>query len=394
MIDEEKNEVTVEALKQVIAEHADIEILVAGQQHLFREVNTQGNNQRLLLRKVLAPTLLAIVILGVIFGIYSQGTIPLSGDFSITTMTLAVAGGMGGLLFAIALVVNKRRQAPNLQQLVWRHIPTIIFSFWLILLIGLAAFLWLIGLSFEGASFDKVTATVIAALFAGFVNYVMLLAVDSINDEMLTNLLILVSVGGIVASMVTNSQRNWWQKNFSYLGTESAYNSWQFNVTLMVSALLLVALIDYLFVDLVKASPQKVQLWILRIMLTMTAISLGAVGFFPNNGQGRLHELHNLAANWLVYWIILLILGIRWLLPRVTREFLTVSYGIAGTLLVANFLFQTIGYLSLTAFEIIAFFLAFSWILLLVQNIRKLHRRPRIVIEIAAQTPDASSKEV
>lgn len=129
-------------------------------------------------------------------------------------------------------------------------------------------------------------------------------------------------------------------------------------------------------------------------MLTMTAISLGAVGFFPNNGQGRLHELHNLAANWLVYWIILLILGIRWLLPRVTREFLTVSYGIAGTLLVANFLFQTIGYLSLTAFEIIAFFLAFSWILLLVQNIRKLHRRPRIVIEIAAQTPDASSKEV
>ena len=120
----------------------------------------------------------------------------------------------------------------------------------------------------------------------------------------------------------------------------------------------------------------------LRVLLTLVAIALGGVGFFPNNGTGQLHELHTKSAEMLVYLIVILIISIRWILPKVTKEFLTISYGIAAVLIACNFLFQNVGYLSLTVFELLAFGLAFSWILLLLQHVQQLARLTNAVYEI------------
>lgn len=118
--------------------------------------------------------------------------------------------------------------------------------------------------------------------------------------------------------------------------------------------------------------PKNTGLMILRVLMTITALSLAGVGIFPNNKDTYWHILHDKSANMLVYMIVIMIIGLRWLLPNVKKEFLTISYGIAALLVVADVLFQNVGYLSLTAFELIAFILAFAWILLLFQNLQSL----------------------
>lgn len=255
------------------------------------------------------------------------------------------------------------------------------FSFAIILGLVIVGFFWFIGVIFEGASFDFFTASLIFFMFVSVINYLMIFFALSISPNLITTLLISVIVGGVLISMATNSQLQWWQINFSFLGTEKANYAWQFNLTLIISALLLVALLDYLFVPLQRKKEHYWQITSLKFLLNMAALSLAGVGVFPNNGKGQLHILHNHAANLLIYLIIVLIISIKWLLPKVSKEFLTFSYLIGLILIVCEILFKYVGYFSLTAFELIAFFMAFSWILLLIQNIKKLSSKSKVKYE-------------
>ena len=77
--------------------------------------------------------------------------------------------------------------------------------------------------------------------------------------------------------------------------------------------------------------------------------------------------MHNRVAGYLVYLFIILIVLIKWLLPNVNKDFLKLSYTVGVLLILSVLLFQGINYLSLTAFEIVAFVLAFSWLLILLK---------------------------
>ncbi|MGX7023819.1 AbrB/MazE/SpoVT family DNA-binding domain-containing protein [Vagococcus hydrophili] len=339
--------------------------------------------QEVSLRWFLIPVILSSLAFFIFFYFENSTQIPMAGEVSIASAVSLLGLISGSISFIFFFIKEKKNQENDgLKDILWRNVPTVIFSFMVMLSLGILCFFWMIGIMFDGASFDIYTATVVFFLFTAIINYLMIYAALSFTSNMIVNLLIFVIIGGVFFAMLTNSESKWWQHNFSFLGTNEAVNSWQFNLTLMLSALLLVALIDYLFVNLKKRNYVGWKIQILRVLLTLMAIALGAVGFFPNNGTGQLHVLHTKAANWLVLLIIILIIGIKWLLPKVTKEFLIISYGIAGTLIIANFLFQNIGYLSLTVFELIAFGLAFSWILLLLQHIQKLTHFSSTIYEI------------
>ncbi|OIK59554.1 hypothetical protein ATW60_02600 [Oenococcus oeni] len=113
---------------------------------------------------------------------------------------------------------------------------------------------------------------------------------------------------------------------------------------------------------------------VLRLLLAATSIVFGLVGAFQNNRSIIwLHELHWWSANALVILVLILIIGLKWLLPNATREFLLTAYGFAGLLALSEILFQTVHYLSLTAFEIISFSLSFGLLILLMQNLNTLY---------------------
>ena len=109
------------------------------------------------------------------------------------------------------------------------------------------------------------------------------------------------------------------------------------------------------------------------------AVDVGAVGLFPNNHE--YHWLHDQIAGLLIYIIIALIVMLRWLLPHMTKEFLWISYGVGLILVAADFLFDVVGYLSLTAFEIIGFVLVFVWVMMLLQILQELVDRGTRIFE-------------
>lgn len=351
----------------------------------------QTDNQTILLRWFLLPSL-AISLVFFLLTLYEKiSQVSLTGSFSIASMVITLGLFSGVCVFSFFFVKNKRQENHTpAKNIYWRNFATILASLAIILAFVLSGFFWLIGMLFKDASFDIVTATFIFFLFATVINYLMIYFAATISSTMIITLLVSVILGGLLFSMLTNADHLWWQHNFSFLGTQEAVNSWQFNITLMISALLMIALIDYLFVALQKSMPKSKKLIILRILLTVTAITLGAVGFFPNDG-GRLHIIHTEAASWLVYLVIILIFSVRWLLPNVTREFLFISYGIGATLFICNLLFANVHYLSLTAFELIAFILAFSWIILLLQHLQKLTERDELTFAVSLMPDDTET---
>jgi hypothetical membrane protein len=364
----------------------DQEIISVKKEHqrlVIEKKKTPFETQNVSLRWFLLPALMCSVIFFIVFFTWGDKQISMTGDFSIATATMLL-GLISGSFSFISIFINRKRKEknPELSDIQWRNVPTIIGAFIVILMLGILSFFWIIGMMFEGASFDIYTATAIFFIFTAIINYLMIYAAYSFTSSMIVTILIVVIIGGVFFAMLTNSESRWWQHNFSFLGTNEAASSWQFNLTLMLSALLMVALIDYLVVNLKKSGYTGFKVASLRVLLTMVAISLGGVGFFPNNGTGQLHALHTKAAEMLVYLIVILIVSIRWILPKVTKEFLTISYGIAAVLVACNFLFQNIGYLSLTVFELLAFGLALSWILLLLQHIQQLAHLTNAVYEI------------
>lgn len=366
-----------------ILDQETISVKKEHQRLVIEKKKTPFETQNVSLRWFLLPALMCSVIFFIVFFTWGDKQISMTGDFSIATATMLL-GLISGSFSFISIFINRKRKEknPELSDIQWRNVPTIIGAFIVILMLGILSFFWIIGMMFEGASFDIYTATAIFFIFTAIINYLMIYAAYSFTSSMIVTILIVVIIGGVFFAMLTNSESRWWQHNFSFLGTNEAASSWQFNLTLMLSALLMVALIDYLFVNLKKSGYTGFKVASLRVLLTMVAISLGGVGFFPNNGTGQLHALHTKAAEMLVYLIVILIVSIRWILPKVTKEFLTISYGIAAVLVACNFLFQNIGYLSLTVFELLAFGLALSWILLLLQHIQQLAHLTNAVYEI------------
>ncbi|WP_137596718.1 DUF998 domain-containing protein [Paucilactobacillus kaifaensis] len=327
--------------------------------------------QRVSLWWSLVPTFITSIGFYLFFLNQKQTQIPLVGTTSIAT-ALIILGVITGTILFIIFFVKSRKSTTNStsRNIYWRNFPTIVLSFALILLLALLGIFWVFGLIFTGASFDQLTSTFIFFIFSSVINYLMILAAQSISPLMLTSLFMAIISSGVVISMASNSQRRWWQHNLSYLGTDLASNSWSFNLTLIFSALIMIALIDYLFVSLQEAYPRTWQLTTLRVILTLAAVDLGGVGAFPNNTA--FHIFHDQLARMLIYFIIILIVGIKWLLPQANRDFLITSYIIGGVLVLTDILFQFVGYLSLTAFELIGFILAFGWILLLFQLIQHL----------------------
>ena len=332
--------------------------------------------------------IIATVLLSLIFYVISssQGKdqILLVGDYSIITFLIGFGGVLGMAIFTITFIRNRHLFLGGLKARVfWRMLPVIIASFTVILLLALLGFGWLLEQIFTGASFDKLTATLILGASTYAVSALWGQIAEQIRASWLTSVFTVIMISGIFISMATNSSLQWWHFNLSFLGTQAAKESWQFNLTLMLSALILVALVDYLFVALGEKYGKDWKLRTMRILLTLLGLDLGAVGYFPNNASS--HLLHTRVAGNLVLIIIALIISVKWLLPKVTRDFLVMSYVIGGMLVGLEIAFEGVHYLSLTAFEISAFLLAFTWLIRLINHLERLLIPEKKIITITLE---------
>ncbi|WP_252903988.1 DUF998 domain-containing protein [Secundilactobacillus oryzae] len=261
----------------------------------------------------------------------------------------------------------KRKKVATIEAFTWRSFPTLTIAAALIYFMVMSGLFWIGGTLFKGATFDLLTSTILFAVITQLSVQVAGSVASMLSPRLLTNTFIVVIAGGVILAMLSNQNLYWWKRSLSFLGTTHATDSWEFNAALIFAGLILVALIDYLFVSLKRVFPGDKRLLIMRILLTLLAINLAAVGLFPNDDA--LHLIHVRVAGNLVYIIIALIVGVKWLLPNITKEFRQISWLMAGGLVATEILFEIVGYLSLTAFEILAFLLAFSWTIMLFERL-------------------------
>lgn len=341
----------------------DFKITARNGEIRLKKKNHDSNKRQFNVIWILIASILTSVAFWIFINAVHLHQVPLVGTNSIAS-GLIVFGGLSGMILFSAYFISNRKKitVAYSAKTFWRTFPVIVISFVLILSLALMGIAWGLSRLFTGITFGHVVAMMLFFVFVTAINYIMVRIGLAVNYGMLTTIMILVITSGAVMSMASNG-RNWWQHNLSFLGTKHANNSWQFNLTLVFSSLLMVALVDYIFVSLRAVVKNTWRTITLRIILTVTALDVGAVGLFPNNAN--FHVLHDKVAGYLVYLIIILIIGIRWLLPEVGKRFLALSYGMCVGLVVIDLMFKPLHIISLTAFELIAFILAFGWILIL-----------------------------
>lgn len=311
----------------------------------------------------------AIVALLVFFGVFFRyKQIPLTGDQSIATVVILLGALTGMTNFTYLFVKNKKSDEKRMiKGIRWRNFPTVFISYLTLMVLSSLLAFKILGELFLGASFDIYTSTVLGTMFVMVINLALIYAVQTLTPVSMIKSLTAIIIGGVTVAMMTNKEYQWWMHNFSFLGTPEARSSWRFNLTLLLSAFLMAALIDYLFVLLYEKLGKTKNLVVFKFILILTAVCLGGVGFFPYDESPFNQRMHNRSAQYLVYMFIILIALLRWLLPQVGKKFLRFSYGIAAALIFSVYLFLGVDYLSLTAFQIFCFVLAFTWLLMLLR---------------------------
>lgn len=359
-----------------------VQLKIDGQRYVLKAEELASRNQGGSLRLFLIPSLIGAICFFLFFYLRGQEFIQFSGRVSIASVILIIGVISSFLTSSIVFVYQKRHGRKNLEDIYWRNFPTVILSLTIMIAMGALFFFYILGLLFDGLVLDIYLSTLLSLVTFSIINYLMISFVFYISPPFMTKLLVIVILGGVLISMITNSEAQWWQRNLSFLGTQEASSAWRFNLTLMISALLMIALIDYLFVGLQKIYRKHIGLTILRILLTTTAICLGLVGYFPSDGPGQMPQYHNQAAGMLVIMVIAMIVGIRWLVPHISKEFLITSYIIGIILFIVTYIFMNGTYITLTGFEIIAFILAFSWLMLLLQSLERSGKVPMTTFDL------------
>ena len=183
---------------------------------------------------------------------------------------------------------------------------------------------------------------------------------DAIPTMHLAGLVLVVLVGGILASILTTSDPLWWQLHFSQLGTFGDLSAAFFNNTLKVGGLLVIVFAVRVRRDLRRlgrragrrGAPTSAALF-----LTVIGLNLALVGCIPLNTN---KDLHDKVAGMMVLGFAALLLTSPVLLHRLPKR-LVISTSLVFVFLFAGAWLFVTATINLALFEVIAFGAMFGW---------------------------------
>jgi len=172
-------------------------------------------------------------------------------------------------------------------------------------------------------------------------------------------------VVGAFASMLTATDPLWWQDNLSALGMSSNASAWIFNGTLIVAGIIVTTIGRYATAQLpVETAKQQRGRLFVRIALALIGLFLACVGIFPVD---EFFLVHNTVATGMAVAFAGVVIGLPWLLPTISRVFVVLGYIYVAVIALLGVFFAT-GYYNLTAVELIAAILIFSWIIVFLRT--------------------------
>jgi hypothetical membrane protein len=234
----------------------------------------------------------------------------------------------------------------------------------LIATLGTMATFFILQASFQGLYVDGWTSTAAVALASGLSVYLVYLSVSKMDTKKMASLLIVFMVVSVLTVMVTAQDPQWWEYHFSQLGTFDTRSSGLFNLTLIISGLLVTTFAIYLQRDIRGLSTVGVlkHAWSARVVTVafiVLGLMLAGVGAFPLDVNAT---IHNSCAAGMAFAFGGLLIAAPWVLRGMPWTFFAVTGGFLAGMLVTVYLFAVTGYFNLTALELVMFAIIFAWI--------------------------------
>ncbi|GAA1564934.1 DUF998 domain-containing protein [Leucobacter aridicollis] len=302
--------------------------------------------------------------------------LPLAGEGSLGNITAWCAGAGAGLAYLLAHLVETKRGLHR-----WRgELPRakrIFDAFALTLATGMLAYLAIMAiaslfqLGFQGLTVDPVGGGVLAGAAAAAMTYIGALVGSRVTSESIALLATLQLFTGTMASMVSSPDASWWQLHFSQLGNEAGQSGYRFNVSLIITGFVLIALSNYIGNDVRRGlvardadDPKLVRL--LSWLFAAIGICMAIAGAVPDAENIVVHV--GAASGMLVVFAVLVFVSLRRIVD-VPRELAVFSLIVVVGIVVAVLLWVPFGYYNLTGTEFMAASLLFAWLTVYVRTL-------------------------
>lgn len=216
--------------------------------------------------------------------------------------------------------------------------------------------------AFIGAEVFGIPVIVLSGAVAAVTGYVAFYSATHMDLQLLAVVLAVFLVEGIIASMLTATDPLWWQEHLSALGVTGDISSLAFNLTLIVAGLIVTTLARAATTQIPTAGAHGTIR--VRLSLILIGVFLGFVGVFPVDNWFIVHTAF--ASGMAVVYAVLVIRLPVWI-PGISRYFVYLGW-IFLLVVVALGVFYATGYYTLTAVELVAGTLVFTWIILFIRS--------------------------
>jgi hypothetical protein len=247
----------------------------------------------------------------------------------------------------------------------WYDIGALALAHAFIALLGWLGIADLMSKSFAGAVVYTFPATVLAAVAIAVTAYAVFLSALSLTPMLLSVVLVVFLVVGAFTSMLSATDPLWWKKNLSSLGISDDISALAFNLTLIIAGVIVTTIAHYATATIPVANPAELRgRNFVRGALVLIGVLLACVGIFP---MDKFLAAHNVAASGMAAIFVVMVIGLRRFVPAMPRVFILLGYVFVGVIVVLAVFFVT-GYYNLTAVELVAFLLIFSWLIVFLRN--------------------------
>ncbi len=240
----------------------------------------------------------------------------------------------------------------------WYDLAAIAYLGWL----GIAQ---LLEQSFVDAPVFAFPGAILVAVAFALTGYVAFLSAVALTPTVLSLVLAVFLVVGAFAAMLASSDVHWWRDNLSALGMSSNSASVAFNVTLIIAGVMVTTISRYATAGLPVDDPvDRRGRTIVRGGLILMGIFLACVGIFPVD---EFFGLHNTVATGMAVVFAVIVVGLPWFVRSIPRVFVGLGWAYVLVIVLLGAFFA-VGYYNLTAVELIAAVLIFSWIIVFLRT--------------------------
>lgn len=237
-------------------------------------------------------------------------------------------------------------------------------------MLGLSGLFWIFSEAFVDLRLDGLATSTITATGAAVVAYLAVGSAVAMSTRQLAQLLAVFVAVGALSSMLSASDPLWWQSHFSSLGAATDLSGLAFNFTLFLGGLVITTLAGFLTHDLMNwarlAGVDPRRVFALRIMIVLMGLLLAALAFLPVD---RFFVTHNVVAYTMVAVFLAMATGVPLLFPTLSRPFSVLCVVTLSVLVAGLVAYLGVGYLNLTAFELLMVAGIFSWMILFISTV-------------------------